>query len=716
MWRVSGWTGVEARPPASIVEIGIMLEQFRSKHEEIANLEQLIIEDLKTEETCPMRQLLQGHRLQSMANSIILKSKKLVETYEKIVSIKDVAAQISSSISVSSAFSLCLAELLEYHRKHPCAPLLDNEAVLKEDPVIAFTGEECFGRYLDLHDLHNQYINSSFGERVDYSAYLDVFSQPEKISPELKMSSQYTEYMEALLGYLIDFFQRTRPLHDLNGKLSKVEADLEEQYGDGKVKGLAIHGQENELIPSQHAVTDRVYVEELIDLEPENLTEALAALGLNTGGTQQKRAARLFLTKHARLDRKQLLMEAKVKKLCSLLDETIARTKQNRGKNEALALEELEGEQGHTESESGDGYKSALKRSTGWDGMPIPYWLDKVGLGQEYKCALCRGYPCPGKRAFERHISERLHQGRLKAGWNLGPLGTCSQSTGTEGNSSNEAPAGVAVPPPEIRIVLEEAAGIISKTRLEIERKITDTYSKVAGFEFLKSSDEYHPFYKIRLATYRARASDGAGAAKRDYVQVSEFKRAPPAPRKFTCGGVPEGITGRELDIIKLAAQFWALYGGTRFWKACSERKNKDPQFEFMMKPGDGRFDLFGRLVIEYLEVVSYSYSKRKLRKNLTADMETVLENCFNHLQWDRYSYEAMVEEERAMEEEERARERDRSRTSLISLVVQAHLCRMAHIAFDPPPKPDLKRPKIDESDLVPEDLFLAQNRQGCAK
>lgn len=77
MWRVSGWTGLEARP-ASLVEIGIMVEQFRSNHEDIANLEQLVIEDLKTEETSPMGQLLQGHRLQSMANSIILKSKNLV--------------------------------------------------------------------------------------------------------------------------------------------------------------------------------------------------------------------------------------------------------------------------------------------------------------------------------------------------------------------------------------------------------------------------------------------------------------------------------------------------------------------------------------------------------------------------------------------------------------------------------------------------------------
>ncbi|CAA7034054.1 unnamed protein product [Microthlaspi erraticum] len=69
--------------------------------------------------------------------------------------------------------------------------------------------------------------------------------------------------------------------------------------------------------------------------------------------------------------------------------------------------------------------------------------------------------------------------------------------------------------------------------------------------------------------------------------------------------------------------------------------------------------------------------------------------------------------EERAREE--RAREERRAPDGIKLL---AHLCEMARLAHDPPPKPDPKRRKIDESELVPEDLFLAQNPplKGCAR
>lgn len=44
------------------------------------------------------------------------------------------------------------------------------------------------GRYLDMHELYNEYINSKFAEPIEYSAYLDVFSQPHKISRKLKLT------------------------------------------------------------------------------------------------------------------------------------------------------------------------------------------------------------------------------------------------------------------------------------------------------------------------------------------------------------------------------------------------------------------------------------------------------------------------------------------------------------------------------------------------
>lgn len=56
-----------------------------------------------------------------------------------------------------------------------------------------FNFQEAFGRYLDLHELFNKYINSKFGEPIDYSAYLEVFSQPQKIPRKLKLT-RYMNY------------------------------------------------------------------------------------------------------------------------------------------------------------------------------------------------------------------------------------------------------------------------------------------------------------------------------------------------------------------------------------------------------------------------------------------------------------------------------------------------------------------------------------------
>lgn len=54
--------------------------------------------------------------------------------------------------------------------------------------VSGFLFQEAFGRYLDLHELYNLYINSKFGKQIEYSAYLDVFSQPHEIPRKLKMT------------------------------------------------------------------------------------------------------------------------------------------------------------------------------------------------------------------------------------------------------------------------------------------------------------------------------------------------------------------------------------------------------------------------------------------------------------------------------------------------------------------------------------------------
>nr|KJB44541.1 hypothetical protein B456_007G258600 [Gossypium raimondii] len=362
-----------------------LLEVTRAAHEDVEQLERLMVKDLQNDPPTAKDKLYQSHRVRNNIDTIISTTEKLIEIYEdKDNARKDEIAalggQTATGINVFSAFYDRLKEIREYHRKHPAARLVnvneEDEALLKEEPVIEFSGEEAFGRYLDLHELFNQYINSKFGSKIEYSAYLDVFSQPHNIPWKLKSTRQFREYMENLLEYLIYFFQRTEPLQDLDRIFSKVEAEFEEQWANGQVQGWEKQGQENEDDPAQHTMIDLDYystVEELMEVGPEKLKEALASLGLKTGGTVQQRAERLFLTKHTpleKLDKKHFakgshgprqngstavsqdinslkhiaLMEAKMKKLSDLLSKTIEQTKENVVKKQALTYEEMEQE------------------------------------------------------------------------------------------------------------------------------------------------------------------------------------------------------------------------------------------------------------------------------------------------------------------------------------------------------------------------------------
>lgn len=438
-----------------------LLEVTRASHEEVERLERLIVKDLQTDPATNKDRLYQSHRVRNMIEQIMTTTHKLVDIYEdEDDSRKDEIAALggqsstSANVNVFSAFYDRLKEIREYHRRHPTARYVDTndeyEQLLKEEPMIEFTGEEAFGRYLDLHELYNEYINSKFGQQIEYSAYLDLFSDTGKISRKLKLTRQYREYMQKLLEYLVYFFERTEPLQDLERIFSKLTTEFEEQWEKQLVEGWENESHETGSSHPQEAKIDLDYystVEELMAVGPEKLKEALAALGLKTGGTVQQRADRLFLTKHIpleKLDRKHFakslrgpehngggmvvqtweeakeiaLMETKMKKLCDLLDETIVRTKENVEKKHALTYDEIvqerEEDEVEPEPESDDEDQqiyNPLKLPMGWDGKPIPYWLYKLhGLGQEFKCEICGNHSYWGRRAYERHFKEWRHQ------------------------------------------------------------------------------------------------------------------------------------------------------------------------------------------------------------------------------------------------------------------------------------------------------------------
>ncbi|RID54261.1 hypothetical protein BRARA_G01595 [Brassica rapa] len=128
-----------------------LLEQTRSRHEEIERLERLIVEELRktTEPASGMERLVKGHRVRNMVQSIMLKTKKLVETYED----KDRTMETEiAMLGETDLFYDRLEEIREYQRKlHLSGHLVDDNddaredymaLVTKEVPVIAFSEEE----------------------------------------------------------------------------------------------------------------------------------------------------------------------------------------------------------------------------------------------------------------------------------------------------------------------------------------------------------------------------------------------------------------------------------------------------------------------------------------------------------------------------------------------------------------------------------------------
>ena len=89
-----------------------------------------------------------------------------------------------------------------------------------------FSGEECSGRYLDLNEPYQVYVNLPNVKRIDYIVYIEELDNFELIDSSLRQTSAYQRYLEQLYKYLMDFLRRTRPLEDI---------DMIEEEGERRV-------------------------------------------------------------------------------------------------------------------------------------------------------------------------------------------------------------------------------------------------------------------------------------------------------------------------------------------------------------------------------------------------------------------------------------------------------------------------------------------------
>ncbi|KAH0458162.1 hypothetical protein IEQ34_013477 [Dendrobium chrysotoxum] len=233
-------------------------------------------------------------------------------------------------------------------------------------------------------------------------------------------------------------------------------------------------------------------------------------------------------------------------------------------------------------------------------------------------------------------------------------------------------------------MIIEKTAAFVAKNGLEFERRILANNAGNAKFNFLIQSDPYHAYYQHRVSEHRIQvqssqqtvsdpsqpaesgstasaavtpaqlaADDGDAAKPADsavqFLIPPRKVLEPPEAEQYTVR-LPEGITGEELDIIKLTAQFVAR-NGKSFLTNLTSREISNPQFHFL-KPTHSMFTFFTALADAYSKVLMPPKGiTDKLSKSVT-DMTTVLERCLHRVEWERSQEQARQKAEDEIEQE----------------------------------------------------------------
>lgn len=122
------------------------------------------------------------------------KSKTLSNLYLKSEERKNEMEVIAAN--QFNSFYARLRQIKEYHKRNPNQLYIPQEKEMLPDfdeLDTVFTGDEHFGKRLDLHSLHNKYVNLKGMVRVDYIQYISKLDAVDKLERKIK-DQAYIEY------------------------------------------------------------------------------------------------------------------------------------------------------------------------------------------------------------------------------------------------------------------------------------------------------------------------------------------------------------------------------------------------------------------------------------------------------------------------------------------------------------------------------------------
>lgn len=219
-------------------------------------------------------------------------------------------------------------------------------------------------------------------------------------------------------------------------------------------------------------------------------------------------------------------------------------------------------------------------------------------------------------------------------------------------------PAGVVLPPREIRNVLEKTAGYVARNGAVFEDRIRDKEASNPKFSFLAEGDPYHAFYEWRLNEVRAgrgttiaagRAGEAAAGA------APEKPKGPPKPPDFEFSARMPRINQKDLDVIRLTALFVAK-NGRQFMTQLAQKETGNPQFQFLI-PNHTFHNFFQHLIDQYtmlLRASGLAGEGGKLQEERVAELTRNIEDKFRILNRakQRAAYIEHQEQEKREKEE----------------------------------------------------------------
>ncbi|KAL8794773.1 MAG: hypothetical protein Q9195_002727 [Heterodermia aff. obscurata] len=260
----------------------------------------------------------------------------------------------------------------------------------------------------------------------------------------------------------------------------------------------------------------------------------------------------------------------------------------------------------------------------------------------------------------------------------------------------NKPPAGVVLPPKDIRAIVEKTAGYVARNGAVFEDRIREKEKHNPKFSFLSQKDAYSPFYLWRLEEVRAGRGTAISAGRTaEAAPLAEPEKpvGPAAPPDFQFSARMPNISAQDLDVVRLTALFVAK-NGRSFMTTLSQKETRNYQFDFL-RPQHSLYQFFSRLVDQYTTLLqASSVSGEKAQRTRVQELESnvvdryhVLGRAKKRAEWVKYQ-----EEQKAKKEEEA--EKEKMEYAQIDwhdfVVVETVLFEEADDQADLPPPPSL--------------------------